>query len=78
MEQPENFSQIEQAFRDVFEEQFKNAVIELIKINYLYPSEELDYFLVMFVYRSDGKLDTMGTISFGASAFFTKKSGSAK
>lgn len=58
--------QLELAFRNVFEQKFKNAQIELIQIEFPFPFDlvDPDYFNVMIVYRSDDELDTNGTVSF--------------
>jgi len=60
----ENLEHLEEAFRTVFDQNFKNAEIMLIKIWPSFEFEDHQRFRVMIVYRCDGSLDTQGSVSY--------------
>ena len=61
----EPLGQLEDFFKTFFEQQFKNAQVELIRIREPLPFEDEGYLRVTFVYSSTGgDLDDQGTLSF--------------
>ncbi len=61
----EPLDQLEHLFKTFFEEQFKNAKVELIKIREPLPFEDEGYLRVTIVYSATGDLDPQRSLRFG-------------